>query len=183
MESRAEKAALDGCHFDRSVFSFFRNRVMTELSPSQKFLVLGTKMVPGLTTQEIKLALILTHVTSFKKKKSLGVEVYIAGFNINLRVVVVVVQHCDEQRRIEGAHQAAEDPCGHLQQHPDGPAAQTLPAALRVLRLRVTQEHELLRAQQHAGLQHHHPGPGAGTETGTRPPDVLYSIPTAEVAL
>lgn len=62
VESRAEKAALDGCHFDR-------NRVMTELSPSQKFLVLGTKMVPGLTTQEIKLALILTHVTSFKKKK------------------------------------------------------------------------------------------------------------------
>lgn len=80
----------------------------------------------------------------------------------------VVVQHCDEQRRIQGAHQAAEDSRGYLQQHPDGPAAQTLPATLRVLRLRVTQEHELLRAQQHAGLQHHHIGSGAGTQTGTR---------------
>ncbi|KAK3509798.1 hypothetical protein QTP70_011167 [Hemibagrus guttatus] len=27
----------------------------------------------------------------------------------------VFVQHCDEQRRIEGAHQAAEDSCGYLQ--------------------------------------------------------------------
>lgn len=72
-------------------------------------------------------------------------------------------QHCDQQRRLQGAHQAAEDSRGHLQQHPDCPAAQTLSASLRVLRLRVTQKHELLCAQQHAGLQHHHRGSGAGT--------------------
>lgn len=72
------------------------------------------------------------------------------------------LQHSDEQRRFQRADPSAEDPGGHLQQHPDGSAAEALPAALRIFRLRVTQKHELLRAEQHAGLQHHHRGAGTG---------------------
>lgn len=71
-------------------------------------------------------------------------------------------QHRHQQRGLQGAHAAPEDPCGHLQRRPDGAEAEALPPALRVLRLRVQEEHELLRAEQHSGPQHgdRRSGPG-----------------------
>lgn len=71
-------------------------------------------------------------------------------------------QHSNQQRRVQGTHPTLEDPSGHLQQHLDSAAAQALPTTLRVLWLWITQEHELLRAEQHTGLQHNHCGTGTG---------------------
>lgn len=83
-------------------------------------------------------------------------------FGVTLWRFPSFLQHSDQQRRVKGAHPPVEDPRGHLQQHPDSAAAQALPTTLRVLWLWVPQEHELLRAEQHAGLQHHHCGTGTG---------------------